>query len=132
MGSVRPLPLLLVLALAPSFAHAACVNKFVRRTESGTRQVMTLLTGKLTFAEAEALAKAISEKQSPPIEWIDDKGKTIASQLGPMKAVRPMPVACDNRTSGSVIMVIFQSALPPAKKMRVKLDANPVVDFEEQ
>ena len=93
---------------------------------------MTLLTGKLTFAEAEALSKAIAEHQSPPIEWVDDKGKSIASQLGPMKAVRPMPVACDNRTSGSVIMVIFQSALPPAKKMRVKLDANTVVDFEEQ
>jgi len=43
-----------------------------------------------------------------------------------------MPVACEPKTSGSVIMVIFQSALPPAKKMRIKLDANTVVDFEEQ
>ena len=124
--------LLLTLALAPSLAHAACVNKFVRRTENGTRQVMTLLTGKLTFAEAEALSKAISEHQSPPIEWLDDGGKPIAKQLGPMKAVRPMPVACDTRTSGSVILVVFQTALPPAKKMRVKLDANTIVDFEEQ
>lgn len=108
------------------------MNKFVRRTEGGTRQIMTLLTGKLTFAEAEALSKAISEHQSPPIEWVDEKGKTIASQLGPMKAVRPMPVACDARASGSVILVTFQSAAPPAKKMRVKLDANTIVDFEEQ
>lgn len=107
------------------------MNKFVRRTE-GARQVMTLLTGKLTFAEAEALSKAISEHQSPPIEWVDEKGKTIASQLGPMKAVRPMPVACDARASGSVILVTFQSAAPPSKKMRVKLDANTIVDFEEQ
>ncbi len=93
---------------------------------------MTLLTGKLTFAEAEALSKAIAEHQSPPIEWVDEKGKMIANQLGPMKAVRPMPVACDERTSGSVITVTFQSALQPAKKMRVKLDANTIVDFEEQ
>jgi hypothetical protein len=128
---VRPLPLLLALALAPSIAHAACLNKFVRRTE-GARQVMTLLTGKLTFAEAEALSKAIAAKQAPPIEWVDDGGKTIAKQLGDIKAVRPMPVACEPKTSGSVINVIFQSAMPPAKKMRIKLDANTIVDFEEQ
>src|SRR6266545_1318937 len=120
-----------VLVLTPALAHAACLNKFVRRTE-GPRQVMTLLTGKLTFQEADALAKAISAKQAPPLEWVDDAGKTIAKQLGDMKAVRPMPVACDNKTSGAVISVIFQSALPPAKKMRVKLDANTIVDFEEQ
>jgi hypothetical protein len=123
--------LLLALALAPSIAHAACLNKFVRRTE-GARQVMTLLTGKLTFAEAEALSKAIAAKQAPPIEWVDDGGKTIAKQLGDIKAVRPMPVACEPKTSGSVINVIFQSAMPPAKKMRIKLDANTIVDFEEQ
>jgi hypothetical protein len=123
--------LILVLALAPSVLHAACLNKFVRRSE-GARQVMTLLTGKLTFQEADALSKAIAAKQAPPIEWVDDNGKTIAKQLGDMKAVRPMPVACDNRTSGAVISVTFQSAAPPAKKMRIKLDANTIVDFEEQ
>jgi hypothetical protein len=123
--------LILVLALAPSVVHAACLNKFVRRSE-GARQVMTLLTGKLTFQEADALSKAIAAKQAPPIEWVDDNGKTIAKQLGDMKAVRPMPVACDNRTSGAVISVTFQSAAPPAKKMRIKLDANTIVDFEEQ
>src|SRR6266568_7525979 len=93
--------LVAVLAVAPSLVHAACLNKFVRRTE-GTRQVMTLLTGKLTFQEADALAKAIASKQAPPIEWVDDGGKTIARQLGDMKAVRPMPVACEPRTSGAV------------------------------
>src|SRR6266540_1293875 len=123
--------LLLTLAIAPSLAHAACLNKFVRRTE-GARQVMTFLTGKLTFQEADALAKAIAAKQAPPIEWVDDGGKMIAKQLGDMKAVRPMPVACDNRTSGAVINVTFQSALPPTKKMRVKLDEKTIVDFEEQ
>ena len=93
---------------------------------------MTLLTGKLTFAEAEALAKKIAAHESPPLEWVDDAGKMIAKQLGDMKPLRPMPVACDERTSGSVINVTFQSALPPTKKMRIKLDANTIVDFEEQ
>jgi hypothetical protein len=130
---VRPLRfcLVLALALAPSVVHAACLNKFVRRSE-GARQVMTLLTGKLTFQEADALAKAIAAKQAPPVEWVDDAGKTIAKQLGDLKAVRPMPVACDNRTSGAVVSVIFQSAVPPAKKMRIKLDDKTIVDFEEQ
>jgi hypothetical protein len=128
---VRPLRFLLILALAPSIVHAACLNKFVRRSE-GARQVMTLLTGKLTFQEADALSKAIAAKQAPPIEWVDDNGKTIAKQLGDMKAVRPMPVACDNRTSGAVISVIFQSAAPPSKKMRIKLDDKTIIDFEEQ
>ena len=93
---------------------------------------MTLLTGKLTFQEADALSKAIAAKQSPPLEWVDDAGKTIARQIGEMKAVRPMPVACEPRTSGAVINVIFQSAIQPVKKMRIKLDANTIVDFEEQ
>jgi len=31
-----------------------------------------------------------------------------------------------------VILVVFQTPLPPAKKMRIKLDANTIVDFEEQ
>jgi hypothetical protein len=123
--------LMFVLAVVPTLVHAACLNKFVRRTE-GARQVMTLLTGKLTFQEADALSKAIAAKQSPPIEWVDDAGKTIAKQLGDMKPVRPMPVACDNRTSGSVITVTFQSAMPPSKKMRIKLDEKTIVDFEEQ
>jgi len=130
MSKVR-FALVLAVAVAPSLAHAACLNKFVRRSE-GARQVMTLLTGKLTFQEADALSKAIAAKQAPPIEWVDENGKTIARQLGDMKAVRPMPVACDNRSSGAVISVIFQSAAPPAKKMRIKLDDKTIVDFEEQ
>ena len=92
--SRSPFLFVVALALAPSLAHAACVNKFVRRTENGTRQVMTLLTGKLTFAEAEALSKAISEHQSPPIEWLDDSGKSIAKQLGPIRAKAPLTRRC--------------------------------------
>ena len=128
---MRRLVLAVVLSLGVTAVHAACLNKFVRRSE-GSKQVMTLLTGRLTFQEAEALSRAISSKQAPAIEWVDDSGKTIAKQYGDMKAVRPMPVACEPKTSGAVVNVTFLSSFAPTKKMRIKLDANTIVDFEEQ
>jgi hypothetical protein len=111
---------------------AACMNKFVRRTEGTNRQVVTLLTGKLTFEEAKTLATAINSHQSPLIEWVDDSGKTIVRQFGDLKVVRPMPVGCDGRASGVVVVVTFLSTNTPLKKMNVKLDANTTVAFEEQ
>lgn len=113
-------------------ASAACMNKFVRRTEGGNRQVVTLLTGKLTFDEAKALAAAITAHQAPVIEWVDEGGKTMARQFGELKVVRPMPVGCDGRSSGVVVTVTFLSVNTPTKKMNVKLDANTTVAFEEQ
>ena len=133
MHKLRLLPIavcLLFLAAARP-ASAACVNKFLRRSE-GSRQVMTLLTGKLTFQEAQALSAAINNKQAPPIEWVDEKGKTIAKQYGEAKVVRPMPVGCDGKTSGVVMIVSFPSPSQPSKKMFVKMDANTTVTFEEQ
>lgn len=126
---------LLILAVIVAISHradAACVNKFVRRTESGTRQVVTLLTGKLTFEEAKVLAGAINSKTAPPLEWVDDGGKTIARQFGEMKVVRPMPVGCDGRASGVIVIVTFMSGNTPTKKMTVKIDANTTVGFDEQ
>jgi hypothetical protein len=101
------------------------MNKFVARSEGG-RQVVTLLTGKLTFQEAQAIVG------SAAIEWVDDKGKTIARQFGKLKIVRPMPVGCDGRASGVVMVVTFGSSAPPSKKMRVKFDDATTVDFEQQ
>ena len=101
------------------------MNKFVARSEGG-RQVVTLLTGKMTFQEAQAIA------DSAAIEWVDDKGKTIARQFGKLKIVRPMPVGCDGRASGVVMVVTFGSSAPPSKKMRVKFDAATTVDFDQQ
>jgi hypothetical protein len=121
----------LLLAAAELASGAQCVNKFVS-TRQGVRQVVTLLTGKLTFQEAQSLAQAIKEKQSPPLEWVDDGGKTISRQLGPLEVVRPMPVGCDGKTSGVVMIVSFPSATSPAKKMNVKLDAKTTVAFEQQ
>ena len=118
--------LLCVVLLVSSLDAFAvvCVNKFLRRAD-GAKQVITLLTGKLTFEEAQARAKA------GPIEWVDDKGKTIAKSVE-LKVVRPMPVGCDGKTSGVVMVATFGSSVAPAKKMFVKLDANTTVAFDEQ
>lgn len=121
---------LVSLSLA-STVSAACMNKFVARTE-GTRQVVTLLTGKLTFQEAQALAQAIQQKQAPPLEWVGPDGRTVAKQFGELKVVRPMPVGCDDRTSGVVVVVTFVSGRPPSKKMFVKLNPQTTIELDEQ
>ena len=123
----RSLSLGLFLALALSAQNAfavVCVNKFLRRSE-GAKQVVTLLTGKLTFEEAQARVK------SGPIEWVDDKGKIVAKSVE-LKAVRPMPVGCDGKTSGVVMIATFISMQPPKQKMLVKLNDATTVAFDEQ
>ena len=117
--------------LAANAASAACVNRFVSRTER-PRQVVTLLTGKLTFQEAQALAASIQKKEAAPIEWVSQDGKAIAKQFGELKVVRPMPVGCDGKTSGVVMIVNFATAATPEKKMLVKLNADTTVTFDEQ
>jgi len=120
----------LLAGVAPP-ANAECMNKFVYRSE-GAKQHVTLLTGKLTFQEALVLSKAIAERKSQPIEWVDDKGKVVARQLGELKAVRPMPVGCDDKASGVVLNAVFVTLVPPSKKMIVKFDGTTTVQFEEQ
>jgi len=122
----------LVLAGSAPVAQAACMNKYVNRSEGKMHQVMTLLTGKLTFQEAEALSKAIESKQSPPVSWVDAHGKELARQVGEMKVVRPMPVGCDGRGSGVIVVVTFGTITPPSSKIDVKFDANTTVEFEQQ
>jgi len=121
----------LALALSAGSASAACVNRFVVRSER-PRQIVTLLTGKLTFQEAQVLADAIIKKTAPPLEWVREDGKSVAKQFGDLKVVRPMPVGCDGKTSGVVLVASFASGVPPAKKMFVKLNADTTVAFEEQ
>ncbi|HKR66423.1 MAG TPA: hypothetical protein VJZ00_22035 [Thermoanaerobaculia bacterium] len=131
----RPLLRLALSALAlvatTHVAHAACVNRFVARTER-PHQIVTLLTGKLTFQEAQALTEAIRKKEAPPLEWVDDAGKTLAKQFGDLKVVRPMPVGCDGKTSGVVVIVSFPTATTPTKKMNVKLNPTTTVSFDQQ
>jgi len=121
----------LACLLAANVASAACANRFVSRTER-PHQVVTLLTGKLTFQEAQALAAAIQKKEAAPLEWLDASGRMISKQYGELKVVRPMPVGCDGKTSGVVMIVKFATAVTPARKMAVKLNADTTVEFEQQ
>jgi hypothetical protein len=127
---MKSLAALLLVLSAPSLS-AACVNRFVARTEN-PRQIVTLLTGKLTFQEAQTLAAAIDKKQAPPLEWVTADGKLVARQFGELKIVRPMPVGCDGKTSGVVMVATFGAAIPPARKMYVKLNPETLVEFEQQ
>ena len=121
----------LAAVLAAHAASAACVNRFVARSEKN-RQVVTLLTGKLTFQEAQELAKKIASGDAPQIEWVNENGRAVAKQLGELKVVRPMPVGCDGKSSGVVVIAQFLAVNPPAKKMWVKLDPQTTVAFEQQ
>ncbi len=116
---------LAIVLSAQSSSAAVCVNRFVSRSERQL-QVVTLLTGKYTFQEAQAMAK------SAKLEWVDDTGKSIAKQFGELKVVRPMPVGCDGKTSGVVLIASFGATRPPSKKMIVKFDANTTVTFDDQ
>ena len=123
---IRFVVLALAFILCASAASAAtCVNRFVNRAER-TLQVVTLLTGKYTFQEAQAMAKTAK------LEWVDETGKTIARQFGELKVVRPMPVGCDGKTSGVVVIASFGTNRTPSKKMLVKFDAQTTVTFDEQ
>jgi hypothetical protein len=114
-----------------SSASAACINRFVNRTER-PHQIVTLLTGKLTFQEAQALAAAIKAKQAPALEWVDEGGRVIARQFGDLKVVRPMPVGCDGKTSGVVVIVSFPTNNTPVKTMIVRINADTTVTFDQQ
>lgn len=132
MSKLRLTAILLFALFAAQIAQAAqCVNRFVSRTENN-RQVVTLLTGKLTFQEAQALSKAIQAGTAPPLEWVNDAGKTLYKQIGELKVVRPMPVGCDGKTSGVVVIATFLTPLKPTKKLSMKLDPNTTVAFEQQ
>lgn len=111
---------------------AACMNKFLSRSTQA-RQEVTLLTGKLTFQEAQDLAVAIDARKSPPLEWLDENGKkTVAEQFGSLKVLRPMPVGCEGKTSGVVMTTSFVARTAPAKKMIVRLTPGLTVEFEQQ
>ena len=86
----------------------------------------------VTFQEAQTLATAIEKKQAPPLEWVTADGKLVARQFGELKIVRPMPVGCDGKTSGVVIIANFLAVQAPAKKMNVRLDEQTTVAFDEQ
>ena len=122
--------LALASVLVPTTASAACVNKFLSRPE-GNKQVVTLLTGKYTFDEAKTLSTAISSGAAPPVEWLNESGRAVSKQFGALKVVRPMPVGCDGKASGVVVVVTFLNPNTPHEKMQLRLDPSTTVTFEE-
>ncbi|HEU4521187.1 MAG TPA: hypothetical protein VFT12_04235 [Thermoanaerobaculia bacterium] len=122
---------LITLLLAAPATAGPCLNKFLNRSE-GPRQIVTLLTGKLTFQEAQELSAAIATRKAPPLEWVDASGKTIATQFGELKVVRPMPVGCDDKPSGVVMIATFATVQTPASTMHVRLEPKTTVEFSEQ
>lgn len=115
--------------LLPAVAHAACMNKFVARTE-GNKKVLTLLTGSITFQEAQELAKNVQAKKAS-VDWLDDKGKAVAS-AAEFQPARPMPVACGDKPSGAVLNVVFLTFASPSKTVTIKLGDITTVAFVEQ
>jgi hypothetical protein len=127
--ATRLIVTMMAAILLPSSAYAACMNKFVTRTE-GNKKIVTLLTGSVTFQEAQDIAKNLQAKKAT-VEWVDDKGKTLAA-AAEFQAVRPMPVACGDKPSGAVINVVFLTFTNPSKTMTVKLGDVATVAFVEQ
>jgi hypothetical protein len=129
---MRPFRFLIpILLLAALPLEAACINKYVVRAD-GNKRTFTLLTGMMNFQEAQELATAIAERKSPPVFWVDSGGKQIAQQLGPIKAVRPMPVACEGKSSGVVISLTVLSARQPQDNVLIQLKPDLTVEFEKQ
>ncbi|HEU5162679.1 MAG TPA: hypothetical protein VFV54_06020, partial [Thermoanaerobaculia bacterium] len=98
----------------------------------GNRLSLTLLTGMLNFDDAKKLSEAITSGAHAPLTWVDAEGEVIAKQFGELKVVRPMPVACEEKTSGVVVQATFISIRTPAKIVRIVLDPGKTVDFEAQ
>lgn len=115
----------IAVLVAQTSSAATCINRFVTRSERQL-QVVTLLTGKYTFQEAKDMAK------NARLEWVNESGKTIARQIGELKVVRPMPVGCDGRSSGVVLIATFGTLATPSKKMFVKFDPQTTIAFDQQ
>jgi hypothetical protein len=124
------IPLSVFLAIPPA-AQAACVNKYVAQ-KSGNKLSLTLLTGMLNFEDARKLAAQIASGAHEPLAWVGQDGKVIAKQFGELKVLRPMPVACEEKSSGVVMQAVFISVQTPSKTVRILLDPGKTVDFESQ
>lgn len=123
--------LALVALLLSQPARAACVNKFTHR-DQGPRRTLTLLTGRISYQNALALAAAIREGKLPPIQWLSETGRTIAKAFGELKVVRPMPVGCEGNSSGVLMIATFAAVQKPEKKVIIRFDPDTIVTFDEQ
>ena len=114
-----------------SAAPAACVNKYIAQ-KNGPRYILTVLTGRLSYPEAYSLAVKVNNHTAPPPLWVDEKGKTIAKHIGDLKIIRPMPVACDDKTSGVVLTTKFLAPRPPSGRIYIKFDDATTIALEAQ
>jgi hypothetical protein len=128
---LRHLSVLLFVTAVADAASAACVNKYIAQRD-GSRYILTVLTGKLSYPEAYSLAVKVNNHTVPPPAWVDEKGKTIAKHIGEFKIIRPMPVACDERTSGVVLSTNFLSTRAPAGRIYIKFDDTTTIALEQQ
>lgn len=126
-----PLSLVVVSLFAATSARAACVNRFVYQ-KTGPRISVTLLSGMLTFEEAQKLANDIKSRKSQPLQWLDEDGKVHSTMFGELKVVRPMPVACEGKPSGVVMNAVFPTPSTPSKTMKVRLSEGLTVRFDAQ
>lgn len=131
MNRLLPLALAVVILTSAASAQAACVNKYVHRKDGKMKIALTVVTGTLTFAEAQQLAADVAANKAE-INWTDKNGKTILGALPGASAVRPMPVACGDKSSGSVLSVSFLRPTPPSGTIYLKLGSSEPVAFEEQ
>ena len=111
-------------------AMAACMNKYIAQRD-GSKYTLTILTGKISYAEAYELAQTASKSPALLPEWVDEKGKMITRALD-MKVIRPMPVACDDKPMGVVISTTFLVARPLNGKIYLKFDDKNTVALEQQ
>lgn len=131
MNRLLPIAVISAALLSASAAHAACVNKYVHRKDGQGRMALTVITGTLTFAEAQKLVADVAAKKTE-IAWTDKDGKPIVTALPGASAVRPMPVACDGKPSGSVLSVSFLRPSAPNGTIYLKFGSGEVVAFQEQ
>ena len=119
------------IVAAGEVASAACINKYIAQKD-GAKYLLTVLTGRISYPEAYELAQAVNNHTAPPPEWVNDKGKTIARHLGEMKVIRPMPVSCDDKSSGVVLTMTFLASRPPSGRSHIKFSATTTVALDEQ
>ncbi|HEY0593535.1 MAG TPA: hypothetical protein VGF40_17315 [Thermoanaerobaculia bacterium] len=86
----------------------------------------------LDFDDAKKLSEAIEKGSHEPLAWVDAEGNVIAKQWGQLKVVRPMPVACGEKTSGVVVFAVFPTIKSPTKIVTIRFDPNLTVDFAAQ
>jgi hypothetical protein len=122
----------IVVIGASRAASAACMNKYIAQKEEGSKYLVTILTGKLSYPEAYDIARAVNDRTAAPPEWVDDRGKTILKHFGEMKVIRPMPVACDGKSSGVVLTLNFLAPRPPSGRIHMKFDEKTVIELDQQ